>query len=138
MTREHWHILLKVVLLWGTVILAALFLCGCKTQYVTVPEIHTVYSTDTLEVHDSIHVHTREYIKGDTVYKDSIVYRDRWRERKVEVATHDTVPVPVEVEKTVYKRSGYDRFTSWFFWIVAAAAVLALAWFLFRKFYLRK
>lgn len=122
--------------MWGLVVLACLMLFSCKTQYV--PEYHTVYQTDTLDVHDSIFIHVRECIKGDTVYRDSIVYRDRWRTNTVRVEVHDSVPYPVEVEKVVYKRSGYDRFTSWFFWIVIALAVLALAWWLFKTFYLRK
>lgn len=42
-------------------------------------------SVDTIYLHDSIYIRERQ--KGDTVYRDRIEYRDRWRMRLV----HDTV-----------------------------------------------
>lgn len=138
MKRENVILLCKVLLIWSVALLVCWFLSGCKTQVVKVPEYHTIDRADTLRVHDSIYVHTREYIKGDTVHKDSIVYRDRWRDKTVKVLVQDSIPYPVEVEKIVYKRSGYDTFTSWFFWITVVLIILAVAWWCFKKFHLRR
>ena len=43
------------------------FFGGCKTQYLTVPEYHNVFQTDTVNIHDSIIIHVRETVKGDVV-----------------------------------------------------------------------
>ena len=45
---------------------------------------HSTY-TDTLVLRDSIYI--REFIKGDTVFRDRVEYRDRWRTQIM----HDTV-----------------------------------------------
>lgn len=138
MTREDSILLARSIAIMAAELIIAMLLFGCRAQLVPVPEVHTEYVHDTLRLHDSIHIHTREYIKGDTVHKDSIVYRDRWRDRIVEVHTSDTVPVPVEVEKPVYVRSNYDKFCSRAFWITAALVLLYVVWWCIKTFYLRK
>ena len=45
----------------------------------------TIHTRDTIFLRDSIFV--REYMAGDTIYRDRIQYRDRWRTHLV----HDTV-----------------------------------------------
>ena len=45
----------------------------------------TIHTRDTIFLRDSIFV--REYMAGDTIYRDRIQYRDRWRTQIV----HDTV-----------------------------------------------
>lgn len=137
MTKQDVICLVESVAIWGTVLLLCWAFFGCKTQHM-VPEIHTEYVHDTLQVHDSIHIHTREYVKGDTVYKDSIVYRYLWRDKVVEAYKVDSIPYPVEVEKIVAVRSGYDRFCSWAFWIIVALVLLYVVWWCFKKFYLRQ
>ena len=42
--------------------------------------------------------------------------------------TSDTIPQLVEVEKPVRIRNGYDRFTSWGFWIFVVLLLLRVAW----------
>ena len=138
MKREDAISLCKALLIWGVAILVCWFLSGCKTQLMPVPEIRIEHIHDTLQVHDSIHIHTREYVKGDTVYKDSIVYRYLWRDKVVEAYKVDSIPYPVEVEKIVTVRSGYDRFCSWAFWIIVALVLLYVVWWCFKKFYLRR
>ena len=138
MTKQDAICLVKSVTIWGTVLLLCWAFFGCKTQLVTVPEIHTEYVHDTLHTRDSIHIYTSVYIKGDTVYHDSIVYVDRWRDKTVETIQRDSIPYPVEVEKIVTVRSGYDRFCSWAFWIIVALVLLYVAWWAFKTFYLRK
>lgn len=138
MNFGHLLILIKCIVLWTIAGLCIYFMTSCKTQGVIVPEIHTEYVHDTLNTRDSIYIYTREYVKGDTVYKDSIVYRDRWRDKIVETIQRDSIPYPVEVEKLVTVRSGYDRFCSWAFWIIVALVLLYVAWWAFKKFYLHK
>ena len=131
-------ILIKCIVLWTIAFLCIWLMTSCKTQVVTVPEVHTEYVHDTLHTRDSIHIYTSVHIKGDTVYHDSIVYVDRWRDKIVETIQRDSVPYPVEVEKLVTVRSGYDRFCSWAFWIIVALVLLYVAWWAFKKFYLHK
>lgn len=82
------------------------FLFSCtKTEYVTVEKVRTdtayvmKWQKDSIWLHDSIHVTE----KGDTVRIE------RWNTKYIEkqlhdtayVATHDTVPYPVQVVKAV-------------------------------------
>jgi hypothetical protein len=124
------------VLLW-----VALSCVGCaSTKPVIAKETHTENSkhntTDrdqrnySIYVHDSIFI----YIKGDTVTKHiyHTEYRDRWRDRYIHITdtlhTVDSIPQIVEVEKPVPYKSGYTKFTSWFFWIVVIVFLLWAAW----------
>ena len=95
------------------IIFALLFLTGCRTQYVPVPQVHT----DTLYVErikrDSIRIETVKHDsirireKGDTVLIERwhTEWRDRWRDRTIRdsiyIAQHDTISVPYEVIKEV-------------------------------------
>jgi hypothetical protein len=78
---------------------------------------------------DTIHVR-------DTIFKYRILH-DTQVETKLEYV-HDSIPYPVEVVKEVRKRNGYDRFTSWGFWILAVLILIRVAWWVFKTFYLRK
>lgn len=113
-------------------------LCGCRTQYVTVPEYHTEYISkmDTFIKRDSIMKHDSVYVsvKGDTVTveKWSVLYRDRWREK----AVHDTiiktdsirVPYPVEKKLTRWQQLKVDLGE----YVLVLLAVL-MALYLLRK-----
>ena len=92
--------------------LIVLLLGGCKTkEYIKVPEYHTEYvvrkdtvaKTDRVYVKDSVYV----YQKGDTVVISKIAYRNRYRNiYKVKLDTiikHDSVSVPVPVERQLTK-----------------------------------
>ena len=138
MTREESICLAKSIAIIAAELIVAMLLFSCKTQVVPVPEIHTEYVHDTLRLHDSIRIHTREYIKGDTVHHDSIIYRFVYRDKVSEVYQGDSIPYPVEVEKPVYVRSNYDKFCSRAFWITAALVLLYVVWWCIKTFYLRK
>ena len=97
MTREESICLAKSIAIIAAELIVAMLLFSCKTQVVPVPEIHTEYVHDTLRLHDSIRIHTREYIKGDTVHHDSIIYRFVYRDKVSEVYQGDSIPYPVEV-----------------------------------------
>lgn len=120
--------------------LIAVLLFGCKSvKPVVVPQTHNEHhatdSTATDRQRDSIIIRDSVFIreKGDTVYKyvEHTVWQ--WRDKEVKVAVHDTlhtsdtIPQLVEVEKPVRIRNGYDRFTSWGFWILLVAFLVWLA-----------
>ena len=89
------------------VILAGLVLGGCKTKYVSVPEIHTEYITrvDTTVRKDSVYLKDSVYVerKGDTLYVSKTLYRDRYHNiykvKKDTIVKRDSVNVAYPVEK---------------------------------------
>ena len=106
--------------------LCCVFFSGCKTQtVVTVPEIHKEYVHDTLTKVDSVYQYHYIKEKGDTVWRIDSVFAYRVIYKSVVENHVDSVPYPVEVQVPVRYRNGYDKFTSWFFWIVV---VLVLLW----------
>lgn len=94
---------------WYAVILifAGLALGGCKTKYVSVPEVHTEYISraDTTVRMDSVYLRDSVYVerKGDTLYVNKTAYRDRYHHiYKVKTDTiwkRDSVNVAYPVEK---------------------------------------
>lgn len=137
---NFWHAIV-IMFVWAVVVAVILLLSSCKTVK-TVVEYRDHYVHDTTQVVDSIYQDRVHYIyqRGDTVFKtDSVfLYKYKYSDRNVVEYVHDSVPYPVEVEKYVTVRSGYDKFCSWFFWIVVVLAILAAAWWAFKKFYLHK
>ena len=137
---NFWHAIV-IMFVWAVVVAVILLLSSCKTVK-TVVEYRDHYVHDTTQVVDSIYQDRVHYIyqRGDTVFKtDSVfLYKYKYLDRNVVEYVHDSVPYPVEVEKYVTVRSGYDKFCSWFFWIVVVLAILAAAWWAFKKFYLHK
>ena len=129
------------LLIWAIFCAICLLLASCKTVKPVV-EYRDHYIHDTTQVVDSIYQDRVHYIytKGDTVFKtDSVfLYKYKYLDRNVVEYVHDSVPYPVEVEKYVTVRSGYDKFCSWFFWIVVALVILYVAWWCFKKFYLHR
>lgn len=129
------------LVIWAIFCAICLLLASCKTVKPVV-EYRDHYIHDTTQVVDSVYQDRVHYIyqRGDTVFKtDSVfLYKYKYLDRNVVEYVHDSVPYPVEVEKYVTVRSGYDKFCSWFFWIVVVLAILAAAWWAFKKFYLRR
>ena len=144
LTEEQKHILHNFsifLLIWAIFCAICLLLASCKTVKPVV-EYRDHYIHDTTQVVDSIYQDRVHYIyqRGDTVFKtDSVfLYKYKYLDRNVVEYVHDSVPYPVEVEKYVTVRSGYDKFCSWFFWIVVVLALLYAAWWAFKKFYLHR
>lgn len=90
--------------------LFVVFLSACTTtEYVTVERVrtdtlhHTTVKYDSIHVHDSIMI--RQFVQGDTVHDVREVWHTQWRTKTVHDTVHhvscDTIPVPVEVVKTV-------------------------------------
>ena len=129
------------LVIWAIFCAICLLLASCKTVKPVV-EYRDHYIHDTTQVVDSVYQDRVHYIyqRGDTVFKtDSVfLYKYKYLDRNVVEYVHDSVPYPVEVEKFVTVRSGYDKFCSWFFWIVVALVILYVAWWAFKKFYLHR
>ena len=132
----------KVLLIWGLVLMIALFCFSSCKSVKTVVEYRDHYVHDTTQVVDSVYQDRVHYVyqRGDTVFKtDSVfLYKYKYLDKVKIEEVHDSIPYPVEVEKIVHQRSGYDKFCSWFFWIVVVLSLLVVAWWAFKKFYLRR
>lgn len=128
---------------WNIVIMvfAGLVLGGCKTKYVSVPEIHTEYITrvDTTVRRDSVYLKDSVYVerKGDTLYVNKTLYRDRYHNiYKVKTDTivkRDSVNVAYPVEKEMSRSKRLFVAMGKFF----AALVIALLFVIGVKLYKR-
>lgn len=95
---------------------------GCKTKTVLVPvekvkieyrdrlRVDSVYNRDTVNI----------YERGDTVYLQTIKWRERFKFDTVSVVRVDSIPYPVEVIQEV------NKLTKWQRWRLNALNVLAL------------
>ena len=131
------------VIRFFAVILISVFLAACaQTKTVTVTEYSDRVVTDTVEKLrvDSVYVSRWIKQKGDTIIlHDTILkYRVLHDTETLTEYVHDSIPYQVEVTKEVRKRNGYDRFTSWGFWILALLLCARIAWLAFKTFYLRR
>lgn len=93
-------------------ILVVFLLTGCKTKTVLVPvketkieyrdrlRIDSIYNRDTVQI----------YGRNDTIFKDVIRWRERFRVDTVSVVKIDSIPYPVEVVQEV------NRLTKWQRW----------------------
>lgn len=135
------------VIRFFAVILISVFLAACaQTKTVTVTEYRDRAVTDTVTLVDirvdSTYLSHYEKQRGDTILvRDTILKYKILHDIQTETLTeyvHDSIPYPVEVVKEVHKRNGYDRFTSWGFWILALLLCARIAWWAFKTFYLRR
>lgn len=110
---------------------------SCRSvQQVVMPErtdsvrVRTEYKTDTL-LRDKVRL---VYVQGDTVrITDSVtIERVRVQIRADTIKRVDSIPYPVEVTVTEYRRSRYDRFCSVAFWTMAGLIVLVLGFKIYR------
>jgi hypothetical protein len=92
-------------------ILVVFLLTGCKTKTVLVPvketkieyrdrlRIDSIYNRDTVQI----------YGRNDTIFKDVIRWRERFRIDTVSVVKIDSIPYPVEVIQEVNKLTKWQR-----------------------------
>lgn len=115
----------KIRLVWTVILLAILIvflLTGCKTKTVLVPvdrvkiEYKERLRVDSVYNRDTLHLFTR----GDTVYLQSIKWRERFKFDTVSVVKVDSIPYKVEVVKEV------NKLTKWQRWRLNALNVLVL------------
>lgn len=122
-------------------VFAGLVLGGCKTKYVSVPEIHTEYITrvDTTVKNDIVYLKDSVYVerKGDTLYVNKTLYRDRYyniyKVKKDTVVKRDSVNVAYPVEKEMSRSERLFVAMGKFF----AALVIALLFVIGVKLYKR-
>ena len=81
------------------------------------------HSHDTLIIRDSIFV--REYVAGDTIFRDRIQYRDRWRTQIIHdtIIRTDSITQVIEHPPERYIPPFYKRCTIILFIILAAGVV---------------
>ena len=104
----------KIRLVWTGILLAILvifLLTGCKTKTVLVPvketkteyrdrlRVDSIYNRDTVQI----------YGRNDTIFKDVIRWRERFRLDTVSVVRIDSIPYPVEVIQEVNKLTKWQR-----------------------------
>lgn len=114
------------------IIMMVLVLAGCRTKYVSVPEIHkeyinktdSFYQRDTTWMHDSVSV----FMLGDTIYKTRIQikygYRYIYKHLTDTICKTDSVSVPYPVEK---KLGWWEQTRQWAFYPLVCLC-FALAW----------
>ena len=145
--REHFEGCISRLL--GIIALLALvlfLLTSCKTTQHTATHDTIYVNTERVEYqwrHDSIYLdrwHDR-WVQGDTVYlRDSVVHY-RWHTKTDTLALHDSVYISksdtttVEVKKPL---SGFVKGQLVGFWVLLVGVLLAVAWWVFKTFYLRK
>ena len=119
-SERFWMLFLLGLMLLG-------MLTGCRTQYVPVPEYHSVVVErhDTLTHYDSIYQRDSvvTWVQGDTIYKTKYIirYRDRIVGKTIyrDSVKVDSVRVPYPVERRL---NAWERTV-----ITAAKPVIGLA-----------
>lgn len=112
---------------------------ACKApKVVTVTEYRDRVTRDTVTRTDSVYVARYIREKGDTVFVTDTLFKFKYLDKVRDVYVHDSVPYEVQVQVPVRTRNGYDRFTSWGFWILAILLLLRVAWWFVKKYYLRR
>ena len=110
--------------------------CACKSpKVVTMTEYRDRVQKDTITLTDSVYVSRYMREKGDTVFVTDTLFKFKYRDKVRDVYVHDSVPYEVPVPTRM--RNGYDRFTSWGFWIFVILMLIRFAWWFVKKYYLR-
>ena len=111
----------RLILLIPLLAILSLF-TGCKTKTVLVPvekvkivyrdrlRIDSVYNRDTVEIYGS----------NDTIFKNIIRWRERFKFDTVSVVRVDSIPYPVEVVTEV------NKLTKWQRWRLNALNIIAI------------
>lgn len=133
---------MRVIRFFAIIAISLLLVACAQTKTVTVTEYRDRVVTDTVEKLrvDSVYVSRWIKQKGDTIILHDTIFKYRVLHdtETVKEYVHDSIPYQVEVTKEVRKRNGYDRFTSWGFWILALLLCARIAWWAFKTFYLRR
>lgn len=112
--------------------------CACKVpRGAPLIEYRDRLQIDTVTMTDSVYVSRYVREKGDTVFVTDTLFKFKYRDKVKEIRVHDSIPYEVQVQVPVRVRNGYDRFTSWFFWIVVVLVLIRLVWWIVKKYYLR-
>ena len=116
---KHKEIIWCIILTLGLILF---FATGCKTRTILVPvketkieyrdrlRVDSIYNRDTVEV----------YGVNDTIFKNVIKWRERFRIDTVSVVKIDSIPYPVEVIQEV------NKLTKWQRWRLSALNIIAI------------
>src|SRR5690554_697831 len=116
---KHKEIIWCIILSAGLILF---FATGCKTRTVLVPvketkieyrdrlRVDSIYNRDTVQI----------YGKNDTIFKNVIKWRERFRIDTVSVVKIDSIPYPVEVVTEV------NKLTKWQRWRLNALNIIAI------------
>lgn len=124
--REWW----EWVVLAVAIILLVVGLSSCK-QIQYVPTIE--YKTDSVYVerikYDSIEIKVKEYGRQDTIFRDSIVVRYKYRVDTIYSHSRDSIPYPVEVVKEVERSlNWYEKTMIRLGWALIVLVVAVVGW----------
>lgn len=122
----------KIQVAWAVILLAILvifFATGCKTKTVLVPvdrvkieykdrlRVDSIYNRDTVQI----------YGRNDTVFKDVIRWRERFRIDTVSVVRIDSIPYHVEVVQEVNRLTKWQRWRLTMLNIIGGLVVVYIA-----------
>jgi hypothetical protein len=116
----------------SVILLISIFILfvGCKTiEYVPVEKVVTKDSIITKTEYVNKETKVKEYVAGDTVYHDSIVFCTILRCDTIYSHSVDSIPYPVEVVKEVERSlNGYEKTMIRLGWCLIALLVGIVGW----------
>lgn len=124
--REWWEWIVLAI----AITLIVIGLSSCKqVQYI--PQVE--YKTDSVYVekikYDSIEIKVKEYGRQDTIFRDSIVVRYKYRVDTIYSHSRDSIPYPVEVVKEVERSlNKYEKTMIRLGWCLIALVVAIVGW----------
>jgi hypothetical protein len=128
----------RIRMFWALLVALSLILTGCKTRQVVVATAHstdtvviTKHQRDSIYMKDSTHVSEQQH--GDTLLLRVTEWHTKFVDRAVHdtirVATHDTIPQPVEVLREVPRQlSWWQRTRLTIADLILTALALFLGW----------
>jgi ABC-type dipeptide/oligopeptide/nickel transport system ATPase component len=128
----------RMMMFWALLVALSLILTGCKTRQVVVATAHstdtvviTKHQRDSIYMKDSTHVSEQQH--GDTLLLRVTEWHTKFVDRAVHdtirVATHDTIPQPVEVLREVPRQlSWWQRTRLTIANLILTALALFLGW----------
>lgn len=119
------------------VLVLAMCFTSCRTQYVPIETVRTVYKTRDSTRFDSIYQRDSVYltVKGDTVYKYKYkyLYKYQYLNRTDTVIRVDSVQVPYPVEKSLTRwQSLKMELGGWAFGIIIVFALIVVGRLVYR------
>lgn len=104
-------------------------LASCKTKYIPVESVKTEWRDK--YIRDSVYLKelVRIYQKGDTVFRDSIVFKYKDKIKNDSIFIRDTIRIPIPVKGDpveVNRLKWYQEACIWFTVLVMAALALCL------------
>ena len=124
--KEWWKLLVIAV----AMTLMIIGITSCKQiQYVPVEKIVTKDSIRIKTEYVDRETKVKEYVGGDTVYRDSIVVCTILRTDTIYKTERDSIPYPVEVVKEVERSlNKYERTMIRLGWCLIALVVAIVGW----------